>query len=326
MGEVFLAHDERLDRRVAIKCLYGGTCATEEQRLRFQREARIAARVDHPAIVRVYDVGRAERGDYIVIDYVDGIDLRQHCAARPVSIEEVVAIALQVARGMTVLREHDIVHRDLKSENILITRTGQVKIADFGIARLQTEGSMTPDGNVLGTYRCMAPELVTGRGFDHRADMFSFGVLLYELLTRKSPFLAQTTYETMEQILWKPPQVPLAELCDPPERLLLLVSHLLNKTPELRPRDFHYVVDVLEVIAECDLGGIPLVTLAHEVTADSLYDGGTFSRDDPQNVRSLRKAFHLRSWSHRYCHRHRCRARNPSIGSTCRFCPWVCCY
>ena len=143
MCEVMLAHDERLDRLVAIKRLHDDT-ATPERRERFRREARIVARLDHPAIVQIHDVLHEADHDYLIMEYVEGQTLRQGRAARPMAVPEVLDIAHQIALGMAAAHDRGVIHRDLKAENVLITPAGRARLTDFGIAKLEGDDTFTP--------------------------------------------------------------------------------------------------------------------------------------------------------------------------------------
>ncbi|HTG35674.1 MAG TPA: protein kinase [Thermoanaerobaculia bacterium] len=240
MGEVFLAYDERLDRQVAIKRIRSDKSASSERRERFRREARVAARLNHPAIVQVYDVLAEGDVDSIVMEAVEGTDLRTLIGGRPLPLETAVVIARDVADGLAEAHRQGIVHRDLKSENVLVTPAGRAKITDFGIAKRllagKTEDSLTAIGHVMGTYRAMSPEQARGEEVDHRSDLFSFGILLYEMLTGRSPFAAENELAMLNRIVHDR-QTPVREVNPAvPEELSLLVDHLLEKDPLLRPR------------------------------------------------------------------------------------------
>jgi eukaryotic-like serine/threonine-protein kinase len=253
MGEVVLARDERLDRLVAIKRLHDDA-ANRERRERFRREARIAARLDHPAIVRIHDVHHEAGHDYLIMEYVEGQTLRARRDARPMTVSEVLGIAHQIALGMAAAHDLGIIHRDLKSENVLITPAGRAKLTDFGIAKLDSDDTVTARGTVVGTFRAMSPEQALGRAVDHRSDLFSFGILLYEALAGESPFHAETPFLTVHRLVNDDPR-PIGELLPSiPDGLASLVHHLLAKEPLLRPRDFHEVAEALIELAgqACD--------------------------------------------------------------------------
>jgi serine/threonine-protein kinase len=252
MGEVFLAHDERLDREVALKRIRAEGEVSPDRRERFRREARIAARLSHPSIVQVYDVLTESDTDFIVLEFVEGETLRSLLRGGPLDVGQASAIALDVARGLEEAHRHGIVHRDLKTENVLVTPSGRAKIADFGIAkrflRDATEESLTGHGRVLGTFRVMSPEQARGEAVDHRSDLFSLGVLLYEMLAGRSPFEAENELATLQRIL-SHRQTLLRDLVPRiPEDLSNLVDHLLEKDPHRRPRNAGEVARTLESI------------------------------------------------------------------------------
>src|SRR6185312_880830 len=215
MGEVFLAYDERLDRKVAIKRIRADANATPERRERFRREARVAAKLNHPAIVQIYDVLTEGDESYIVMEHVEGTNLRRLLDDGPLPAGEVVTLGRDVAQGLAEAHRQGIVHRDLKSENVLVTPEGRAKIADFGIAKRALagpeEGSLTGDGRVLGTYRTMSPEQARGEPVDFRSDLFSLGVTLYEALTGQSPFEAENELAMLNRIV-RDRQVPVRKV------------------------------------------------------------------------------------------------------------------
>jgi serine/threonine-protein kinase len=240
MGEVYLAYDERLDRQVAIKRIRSDKGPRSERRERFRREARVAARLNHPAIVQVYDVLAEGEVDSIVMEAVEGTDLRTLIAGRPLPLEAAAIIARDVAEGLAEAHRQGVVHRDLKSENVLVTPAGRAKITDFGIAKRllegKTEESLTAVGHVMGTYRAMSPEQARGEEVDHRSDLFSFGILLYEMLTGASPFAAENELAMLHRIVHDR-QAPARDVNPAvPVELSDLVDHLLEKDPLLRPR------------------------------------------------------------------------------------------
>jgi serine/threonine-protein kinase len=253
MGEVVLAHDDQLDRKVAIKRVRQDEVRAH-QRERFRREARLAARLNHPNIVHVYDLLSEGEADYLVLEYVEGTTLRAMVRRGPLSVDRAVEFGLQIAKGLQEAHRHGIIHRDLKTENVLVTDEGQAKIADFGIAKRLTEDgadedSLTRTGAVLGTYRAMSPEQARGEAVDHRSDLFSLGVLLYEILTGQSPFEAENGLAMLDRIS-RHRQDPVRELNpNVPDRLSDLVDRLLEKEPYLRPRSAGEVASVLESLA-----------------------------------------------------------------------------
>ena len=197
MGVVYRATDEKLRRDVALKVLPGALAGDDERRRRFLREARSAASINHPHIATVHDVGEAAGRVYLAMELVEGTTLRARLAGGALPAEESVRIAKQIARGLARAHERGIVHRDLKPENVMLTRDGDVKILDFGIAKLGAvedsasaiglQETQTAEGRVVGTPGYMSPEQMTGRPVDHRSDLFSFGVVLREMLAGDWP-------------------------------------------------------------------------------------------------------------------------------------------
>lgn len=238
MGEVFLAHDERLDRRVAIKRVRTETGVSPDQRERFRREARVAARLNHPAIVQIYDILQEGEVDHIVMEYVEGTNLRS-LAREPLDLPAALRIAREIADGLDSAHREGIVHRDLKTENVLVTRSGHAKISDFGIAKQLLAGNepqLTQGNVVLGTYRIMSPEQARGEAVDHRSDLFSLGILLYEILAGRSPFEAENPLATLNRILFHTPTPVHTLRPEVPEEISSLVDQLLQKDPFVRPR------------------------------------------------------------------------------------------
>jgi serine/threonine-protein kinase len=256
MGEVWLAYDPRLDRQVAVKRIRSHDPLDPARRSRLRREARLAASLQHPAIVQVFDLVTEGEADHIVFELVSGETLERSLAERGTPpLPRGLTIARQLAEGLAYAHARGVVHRDLKCENILLPSEGDgAKITDFGIAR-RTEGdkageTLTQEGVVVGTYRAMAPEILRGRGADHRSDLFSFGVLLYELFTGSSPFLAETGPATAGRILHHRPATAIEVSGRLPPALSALIDRLLEKEPELRPRNATEVAQLLASFAE----------------------------------------------------------------------------
>jgi eukaryotic-like serine/threonine-protein kinase len=268
MGEVFLAHDERLGRRVAIKRVRHG--ASPSMRERFRREARAAARLNHPAVVQIYDILEDGAGDAIVMEYVEGVTLRELLAGGLPPPTLTVRLAREIAEGLAAAHSAGLVHRDLKAENVVVNRQGHAKILDFGLAKpLAEEGdeeTLTEHGTLLGTCHAMSPEQAGGGEVDARSDLFSLGVLLYEMLTGRSPFRGRTPQESMKRVLTEEPP-PLGALRpDLPAGLAALVMWLLAKAPDSRPRSAQEVARVLDEIASSP-------TLAKHPAEDATVNG-----------------------------------------------------
>src|SRR3984885_1632177 len=212
MGEVYRAHDSRLNRTVAIKVLPASFSADRDRLQRFAQEARAAAALNHPNILSIFDIGDQEGAPYVVSELLEGETLRDRLKTGLLSSRKAIDYALQVARGLAAAHEKGIVHRDLKPENLFLTKDGRVKILDFGLAKLtQAESGVhtsmatashgTEAGIVLGTAGYMSPEQVRGQALDARSDIFSFGAILYEMLSGKRAFHGDTPADTMSSIL-----------------------------------------------------------------------------------------------------------------------------
>ena len=245
MGEVYRARDERLAREVAIKVLPSGLAHDPERMRRFEHEARAVGTLNHPHILAVYDTGRHHGSPYVVSELLEGQTLRERMAGGALPLRKAIEIAVQIARGLAAAHEKGIVHRDLKPENVFVTNDGLVKILDFGLAKLMqveagdksespTQTRHTDPGTVLGTAGYMSPEQVRGAPVDHRSDIFSFGAILYEMLTGKRAFTKETSAETMTAILREdPPQLTATNPALPPA-LERIVVHCLEKHPQER--------------------------------------------------------------------------------------------
>jgi TOMM system kinase/cyclase fusion protein len=258
MGVVYRAYDERLDRWVAVKFIQPGKHEDAVGRERLRREARASARLSHPAIVQIYDMVRTDEGDGIVMELVEGRTLAQILREGPLDLKQGLTLAREVASALAEAHRHGVIHRDLKSENVIVTASGRPKILDFGLAKRMepettpAEAALTVDGMVLGTCRSMAPEQIEGRAIDPRTDLFSFGTLLYETFTGVSPFFDKSVIETLKRVCLLR-QSPARET-NPrlPEELSGLIDHLLQKDPALRPQNAQAVLSALERIS-----GIP---------------------------------------------------------------------
>ncbi len=254
MGEVFLAWDARLRRRVAIKRIRLDHGINPAMRQRLLREARAVAGLSHPAVVQIHDLIEDPTGDCIVLEYVEGRTLAATLAEAG-RLEPVTAVRLacEVAEGLAAAHAAGIVHRDLKAENVIVTPAGRAKILDFGLAQMSVRATddhlVTQHGVLLGTFHMMSPEQASGEETDERSDLFSLGILLYEMLTGRSPFRGSHPTETIRRVLSENP--PRVDAVRPglPARLGDLVARLLAKEPAARPGTAAQVVRELEAIA-----------------------------------------------------------------------------
>lgn len=247
MGEVWRARDTRLNREVAIKVLPVSFANDAERLHRFEQEARATSALNHPNILTVYDIGTQEGSPYIVAELLEGEELRAQLNVGAFTPGKAIEYATQIASGLAAAHAKAIVHRDLKPENIFITTEGRVKILDFGLAKLrapssapgsgsdvETQKGLTDPGVVMGTAGYMSPEQIRGENADHRADIFSFGVMLYEMMTGRRPFSRETTAETLTAILREEPEEITEVSRKTPPQLERIVRRCLEKKPDRR--------------------------------------------------------------------------------------------
>ena len=244
MGEVFRARDERLGRDVALKLIKPASGDNPDHLRRFELEARAAAALNHPNILAIYDVGFEGSTPYIVSELLQGMTLRQRFMGGPIPVAQTAEYALQIALGLTAAHARHIVHRDLKPENLFLTEDGRVKILDFGVAKLQSSSedgrsvealtTVTKSGSVIGTVAYMAPEQLRGKHVDHRSDIFSFGSILYEMLTAHRAFSGETEVDTMTAVLIEQPPDADLQSSAIPQAFQNIVRHCLEKEPENR--------------------------------------------------------------------------------------------
>src|ERR1700723_3602483 len=273
MGEVYRAHDTRLRRDVALKVLPASFTNDPARLRRFEQEARAVAALSHANIVSVFDIGEANGTHYIVSELLEGSSLREKIPAAGLPRRKATELAVQFANGLAAAHDRGIVHRDLKPENIFITKTGQVKILDFGLAKLRGNDAGSPGasdqtathfsgvdhtgaGQILGTAGYMSPEQVRGDAVDHRADIFAFGSILYEMLSGQRAFKRNTSAETMTAILNDDPQdfPSRSSAAAIPPALERIVRHCLEKQPAQRFQSAHDIAFDLESISTMSSG------------------------------------------------------------------------
>lgn len=262
MGVVYRAHDQKLQRPVALKLLTPEVISDPNRRKRFLLEARAAARVSHPAIAQVHDVDEEDGLIFIAIELVEGATLRDVIQRGEPDLLGALDLALQVAGGLAKAHQSGIVHRDIKPGNVMVTPDGHAKILDFGLAKLtDTEASTiasgelsqlstldhTQAGTIKGTPAYMSPEQVKGQPVDSRSDLFSFGVLLYEMATGKPPFQRGTAVETMHAVAFDEPPEPATIRADVPAELARIIGRCLQKRPEDRYPTARELIEDLRV-------------------------------------------------------------------------------
>jgi serine/threonine protein kinase/Tol biopolymer transport system component len=258
MGEVYRARDPVLKRDVAIKVLPQFVSQDSDRMRRFQQEAQAAAALNHPNILAVYQLGNFEGTTYLVSELLEGGTLREELTHGALPARKAIDYGVQIAHGLAAAHHKGIVHRDLKPENIFISRDGRAKILDFGLAKLTlpedgdtlTAKDQTTPGQVLGTAGYMAPEQVRGETVDHRADVFAFGAILYELMTRQRAFKKPTSAETMTAILHDDPPAISLNAADSSPGLLRIVQRCLEKKPERRFQSASDLAFALEALSD----------------------------------------------------------------------------
>jgi len=260
MGEVFRARDERLDRYVALKLVRPASSDNPDHLRRFELEARAAAALNHPNILAIYDVGLEGGVPYIVSELLEGKNLRQRLNEGPIPMRAAADYALQIAQGLTAAHDRLIVHRDLKPENLFLTNDGRIKILDFGVAKLlsplaedghslESMTTVTKQGTIVGTYAYMSPEQLRGKTVDHRSDIFSFGAILYEMVSGCRAFHGETQVDTMTAVLREEPANSEMEKAAIPPGYQDIVRHCLEKDPENRFQSAKDLVFALQTLS-----------------------------------------------------------------------------
>ena len=253
MGLVYKAEDPALGRTVALKtiALSDDEPERDEYRKRFMMEGKAAGRLTHPHIVTVYDFGEERDIAYLAMELLNGTELRTRMQEGPIPMVDAVDIAGQVAEGLGFAHEHGVVHRDVKPGNIMLVARGQAKIMDFGIARMRASDHKTSTGVVLGTPKYMSPEQVAGSPVDHRSDIFSLGIVLFEMATRTPPFTGEDATQIMHKIANFEPAAPSRVNPEVPSLLDFVLARALKKDPAVRYQDaYEMAADLRSCLAE----------------------------------------------------------------------------
>ncbi|HXF67772.1 MAG TPA: serine/threonine-protein kinase [Burkholderiales bacterium] len=266
MGVVYRAEDPLLDRAVAIKTILmaGDAAERAEYEARFHQEARAAGGLNHPNVITIYDIGREGEVVYMAMELLEGTDLRELMRRGGVPLAAALDIAAQVADGLAFAHERGVVHRDIKPANIMVVRGQHAKIMDFGIARMRAS-DMTQTGAIIGSPKYMSPEQVAGRRADHRSDIFSLGVVLYELAAGAPPFPGPEVSLIMHQIATATPRPPSAVNASVPPMLDLIVAKALQKNPDAR---YQSAAELAADLRAC-LAGLPVAEGAAQNAAEA---------------------------------------------------------
>jgi serine/threonine-protein kinase len=252
MGVVYRANDPMLNRMVAIKTINTEEAGHEgmaEYEARFYTEAKAAGGLNHPNIIIIYDIGKSGHLVYMAMEYIEGQELREMLTdGKPIPVVKAVDFAAQVGEGLAYAHQHQVVHRDIKPANIMITPEGRAKIADFGIARMRSSETRTQTGVILGSPKYISPEQVVGKRADHRSDIFSLGVILYECITGATPFNGEGLSALMYQITNHDPAPPSSSNSQVPVMLDYIVAKVLAKSPEAR---YQSAADFANDLREC---------------------------------------------------------------------------
>src|SRR6266581_1238451 len=272
-GTVYKATDQKLGRTVVVKVLPAELTVKETNLKRFEREARLASALDHPNICTIFDLGEAEGLHFIAMQHVEGRNVRQLVNGRPLELESALRIGIQVADALTAAHARGIIHRDIKSGNVMVTDSGQVKVLDFGLAKLldeteaQTSGihqtELTEVGVPYGTATYAAPEQARGDKVDARADIFSTGVLVYEMLTGTWPFRGKTTIDVRHAVIHdQPKSLAEARPGPTPARLQEILDRAMAKDPRDRYQKISELHDQLRKILQEVSSGAQLAVAA----------------------------------------------------------------
>jgi len=248
MADVYRAHDKLLDRSVAVKVLRSQFTDDEEFISRFRREAQAAAKLSHPNIVNIYDVGFDEQAYYIIMEYISGETLKDKIDREaPLPVETAVLIAMEIAEALEHAHQNNLVHCDIKPHNILITRSGRVKVTDFGIARAVTSSTMTNSGTIIGSVHYFSPEQAKGTSVGAKSDIYSLGVVLYEMLTGHVPFIGESPISIALKHIQEEPKLPRELNASIPPLIEAIVVKAMHKDPTAR------FADIGEMIADFKL-------------------------------------------------------------------------
>ena len=303
MGQVYLAQDTRLGRRVALKLLPFAFTTNEPRLRRFQQEARAASALNHPGILTIHDIAEIEGRHFIATEFIDGETLRQRMKRSPLTLPETLDIAIQVASALSAAHQAGIVHRDIKPENIMLRPDGYVKVLDFGLAKLTSQRELTIDariadkldfssGLVMGTVKYMSPEQAQGLPVDQRSDIFSVGVVMYEMIAGIAPFEGESASELINSILNDQPQRLTEVLPNETEDLLRITTRALAKDKSLR---YQTAEDLLADLKAIRQGQEPAAGLQRTAETSTKFLGGGTKWDRLEYLLSVIKRQKIRA-------------------------------
>jgi serine/threonine protein kinase len=252
MGVVYKVQDTKLDRLLALKFLPPQLTVNDTDKARFLQEAKAAAAINHPNVCTIYDIKEHENQQFIVMEYVEGQTLSDRISSRSLPIEQAIEYAIQIGAALQVAHEKGIVHRDIKSDNIMISKTDQIKVMDFGLAKLRGGVQLTKEHSTLGTAAYMSPEQAQGNEVDPRSDIWSFGVVLYEMLTGKLPFKGDYEQAVIYSILNEDPKPMTSLRLDVPEAIAEIIDRALSKEPDDRFATTNELLDALKATQKTD--------------------------------------------------------------------------
>jgi serine/threonine protein kinase len=262
MGDIYKAIQDPLNRVVALKVLPPRFGRDEEFAKRFKIEADAIARLQHQNIVSLYEYGEENGFRYFAMQFVDGMDLSRHIAERrDMPVEEIIDFSKQICRGLRYAHANNVVHRDIKPQNILIDKSDVVKLSDFGIAKIFSGSDITMTGFTLGTPEYMSPEQALGKNIDHQTDLYSLGIVMYEMLTRKPPFTANDPMAIAYKQVHELPAPPSSKRKETPKRLELMILKALKKNKEERYRSVEEMLDHLDSVDPKELAGSPTASM-----------------------------------------------------------------
>ena len=277
MAEVYCAHDNSLDRLVAVKILHEAYRNDLEFVEKFTDEAKAAARLAHPNIVNIYDVGIDGIDHYIVMEYVQGNSLKDKLRQEgALDILTATKISKDIANGLAHAHAHNLVHCDIKPHNILMTPDGRAKIADFGIARAITESTMTYSGNVVGSVHYFSPEQAQGTSITPKSDVYSLGIVMYEMLTNKLPFNGENPVSIAMKHIEEEPAPPSSIRPEIPPMLEAIILRAMNKNPELRPSSF----DMIQALSNVE-ASLSVAQMDDPISGGNLFN---FRRNLPASI------------------------------------------